>query len=427
MDPERPATAVQRGSARPGASQPSDVPRPSAETAPVESDYQAAWRHTLVAVKEALADLEAAANRTPVEPMAAVSSLVERLVAVATAAADAAGQHIRAEARAEVAQTQAIVAQVQAELVREREQLKAVSQNLDAERAARTRAEAAMEEARDASERSASAYEVQIRSLLAEMETNRTALQTSGADLKTARSELETTRAALDKTRAELETTRAEVKAKGAEVEANRAEIHKHRAAVEANRVELETHRGELAHLKQQIETERAERATLIAAIKQAIAPGEAGSAAVVVPTAPPAEPETVRAEADSPAIVEVSAAATPASDVKAAGKGDAKAKPAVQHNPELVAYARELIGKAEAMYRADVAARRSTAELVDRLTSSLRRARLAFARRMGATNLKETTIFEQQLAEVLDTSEETNFIRHLGIAAYESLSKPGL
>jgi DNA repair exonuclease SbcCD ATPase subunit len=401
MDPERPATAVERGSAaRPPASQPGDASRRSAETTPVEHDYQAAWRHTLVAVKEALADLEAAANRTPVEPMAAVSSLVERLVAVATAAADAAGQHIRAEARAEVAQTQAIVAQVQAELQREREQLKAASQSLDTERTARGRAEAALTEAREASERSASAYESQIRSLTTDIEASRAKLQTNGAELQT--------------TRSELEANRKEVKAKRAEIDANRTEIDTHRAALEANRAEL-------AQLRQQMETERAERAALITAIKQAIGIGGGGDTTPAAPTPPTTEVEADRVDAAPSEVAEAPAAAA------AAPVADGKANRGVQQNPELEAYARELIGKAEAMYRADVAARRSTSELVDRLTSSLRRARLAFARRMGASNLKETTIFEQQLAEVLDTSEETNFIRHLGIAAYESLSKPGL
>ena len=336
-------------------------------SAPAELDYQTAWRHTLVAVKEALADLEAAANRTPVEPMAAVSSLVERLVAVATAAADAAGQHIRAEARAEVAQTQAIVAQVQAELQRERDELKAVSQSLDTERVARGRAEAALNEARDTSERSASAYELQIRALSAELDTVR-------ADLAAARSELE----------------------------ANRADVEAHRAQVG-------THRADMAHLRQQIETERTERATLIAAIKHALETGDSGGDPMTA-----APPQTTDAELD-----EVSdSTAPPAGGV---------AKQTSPQDPKLAAYARELLGRAEAMYRADVAARRSTPEIIDRLTSSLRRARLAFARRIGVTDLKETTIFEQQLAEVLDTSEETTFSRHLGIAAYESLSKPGL
>ena len=408
MDSEDHGTALHRGSVtRPTSSRPPDVPGRSAETAPIELDYQAAWRHTLVTVKEALADLEAAANRTPVEPMAAVSSLVERLVAVATAAADAAGQHIRAEARAEVAQTQAIIAQVQAELQRERDQLKAVIQSLDTERVARGRAEAAVIEARKASERSASAYESQIRALSTELETARAGLDTTRADL-------DETRADLDKTRAELETKRVELETKRAELEANRAALETNRAGLERDRAELETYRAEVARLRQRIETERAERAALIATIKQAITIDEPETKAAPQPT--PVEP--VRAATVTSPIVEVPASVEP--------RAEDGAKQTTPQNPELAAYARELLGRAEAMYRADVAAKRTTAELIDRLTSSLRRARLAFARRIGVTDLKETLIFEQQLAEVLDTSEETTFSRHLGIAAYESLSKPG-
>jgi chromosome segregation ATPase len=371
MDPNHQSTSLQGSVRRPSVTQPDEVSRRPSDAAPAELDYQAAWRHTLVTVKEALADLEAAANRTPVEPMMAVSSLVERLVAVATAAADAAGQHIRAEARAEVAQTQAVVAQVQAELLRAQEQLKALSEDLDAERAARARAEAALADARDASEQASSAYESRIRSLSTEIDTHR-------------------------------------------------AEVAGSRAQVEANRVELETQRAELSRLRQQIETERADRAALIAAITHAISVGEAGRDAgrVTTPLTADSARDDANADSETSALGEVAGSAPPTSD--AAGQ-------AASHNPELVAYARELLGRAETLYRADVAARKTTSELIDRLASSLRRARLAFARRMGATNLKETSIFEQQLAEVLDTSEETTFSRHLGIAAYESLSKPGL
>ena len=326
-----------------------EVPQRSPEsgTAPVNVElarYREAWRQTLETVKATLADLEAAVVKDGVEPTPSITGLVERLVAVATAAAEAAGQQIRTEAQAEVAR-------VQAELTRQRDELNAIGQSLAAERAARARAESALKDAEGVRRQVASAYESQIASLRGELELNRT----------------------------------------------------------------------ELFRLQQQIDTERTERAGLIAAIKQVVKVDHGESNAPVPATSE--EPSPVESQA---AEVTIAPATAPmiATPVINGGTPDAEQVP--DPDPELVAYARELLGKAEAMYWADVSARRNTSDLIDRLTSNLRRARLMFARRMGVTDLKETAIFEHQLAEALNTSEEPSFSRHLGIAAYESLSKVG-
>jgi hypothetical protein len=306
--------------------------------------YREAWRYTLQTVKDTLADLEAASDKGSAEPASAVAGLVERLVAVATAAADAAGQHIRAEARAEVVRMQTTVEALRAELLREREQLKTLRQTLETERATRARAEKAAEEARGVRHQMVSEHEVDMQAL------------------------------------------RADLEAKGAEI----------------------------VRLQQHIEGERTARQGLIAAMKQAVSIVEATNAPQA---AAPAQPTSL--QADVAGVTSNAAAALAAAE-------EPEPDPVPQFDPELVAYARELLGKTEAMYAADLAARKSASDLVDRLTTNLRRARLQFARRIGTTDLKDTTIFDVQLAEVLNTSEDTSFSRHLGIAAYESQSKSG-
>jgi hypothetical protein len=315
--------------ARRASSGPGDQPQLSVELA----RYREAWRQTLETVKATLADLESAVVKDGVEPTPSISGLVERLVAVSTAAAEAAGQQIRAEARAEVARAQA-------ELLRERDDLKAISQQLDAERLTRARSEAALQDAQRMRQQVMAAYESDIASL-----------------------------------------------------------------------------RAELARLQRLIDSERAERAGIIAAIRQAVKVEGAGSNASFT------TPSETTALESNPAEATIVPPAAPLIEAVAV---NAERVPDPDPDPALVAYARELLGKAEAMYRADVSARRNTSELIDRLTSNLRRARLMFARRMGVTDLNQTTVFEHELAEVLNTTEEPSFSRHLGIAAYESLSKTG-
>jgi hypothetical protein len=329
----RPDSRVVEGTVRPSEPGPAKM---SVELA----RYRDAWRQTLETVKEALAALEAAVVKDGVEPTPAISGLVERLVAVATAAGEAAGQQIRAEARAQVAR-------VQAELLRERDELKAVSHDLDAERLARARAEAALEEAERARRQSVSVYESQLEALRAEVEANR----------------------------------------------------------------------AELSRLQEQIDAAQAERAGLVAALKHAVTRD-----VVRADTPRPTFAKSIPVRESASTEANMASAAAPV-----AGSGEDEARHLADPDPTLVAYARELLGKAEAMYWTDVSARRSTSELIDRLTSNLRRARLMFARRIGVTDLKETVVFEQQLAEALNTTENPSFSRHLGIAAYESLPKPGL
>lgn len=382
--PERPSKTAEATTPEPA--QPNLHGVAETETAAVSSAeldrYRDAWRHTLEAVKDTLADLEAAVSRSPVEPGAAISGLVERLVAVATAAAEAAGRQVRTESEAEVARARVVLGQVRSQLQRERENLKSANQALEAERGARARAEAALEEAQGTRQQLVSTYESQLRALEDELEANR----------------------------------------------------------------------AELTRAQQQVETERAERTKLINAIKLAVDAGAAAEAPASSdrpssdkhrsdkhhsdkhgerPSSDKASGERLSSEKpSSEKLASESKSGSNGVESRTAKNGTAAAalgpdEPETQQDGELVTYFRVLLGNAEAMYKADMAARRSSIEVVDRLTASLREARDLFAQRVGAVDPTQTALFEHLLAEVLNTSEETSFSRHLGIAAYESLSTP--
>jgi len=236
-----------------------------------------------------------------------------------------------------------------------------------------------------------------------------------------ARAEIGQLQGVLDQSRADLQKTRDELKAAVESLHGERTPRTRAEAAAQdaeqqlkALGAELDTSRAEIARLQKQIAAERAERAALVSAIRSAVgandAPRVESLAPAVVESREPAAPEPAAPEPAPPEPLQ--AASEPSN-------GDTP-----DADPTQVAYARDLLGKVETMYKADVAARRSASDLVDRLTASLRRARVQFARRIGATDLNEAVVFEQQLAEILNTSEESAFSRHLGIAAYASLSK---
>jgi len=64
-------------------------------------------------------------------------------------------------------------------------------------------------------------------------------------------------------------------------------------------------------------------------------------------------------------------------------------------------------------------------ADVVDRLTRDLRYAHTVFSRRLALHDVRETTLFEEQIAILLDTKPDSSFARHLAIAAYDySLSQ---
>ena len=315
--------------------------------------YRDAWRNTFDSVKGTLAELEracdAAVGKNPVQATAALSSIIERLVAAATTATEAAAQRARAESRAEVANVEHTLSQVEAELKRsrdelesQRDELRAVVDSLAKEQTANARAEAALQEAHNLQRQTVVSYEGQLQSL-----------------------------------------------------------------------------RTELAGIQQQIEGERAARTKLVNAIRQVVdvdLSGLSGVKASVSLEQPEFKPEASKPESLS------SSKPTQPAQVDDSVEGDpSKAPP----DPALVTYVQHLLDTAEGMYNADAASRRSTADLLDRLTDHLRSARVLFLQRTGITSdRREPTLFDQLLTHRLNTSADTAFGRHLGIAAHACLSE---
>jgi hypothetical protein len=82
--------------------------------------------------------------------------------------------------------------------------------------------------------------------------------------------------------------------------------------------------------------------------------------------------------------------------------------------------YARQLLDDIEAVYAADVASGLVADDLVDRLASNLTYGAEVFARRLEIASVPETSLFEQQLINVLNTNAETSFGRRLAVAAHK-------
>ena len=330
-------------------------------------------RQTLGSLKHALADLEQscdeaiAGNRG--ETRDSIAGFVERLMAAAGEASEAAAQRADMDAQAEIEQVQAALREMRAELAKEREQLQALNASFEMERSRRVQAEIALNGARES-----------LLSLTDKLQLAETASAQAEAALKDA-----------EHARQELMLT--------------------HESQLEALRAEAARHRAEVSRLQQHIDAEKAERARLVAAIQRAVDPGE-----------PP--PPVPHAKAHSSPGASPSGAVATSMPAPTQGSVEAAAQPesatAESEHPELVAYIEHLLTTLDAMYAADVSARKTSADLVNRLTQNLRSARTVYRNYVGASEGTELTLFDRQLTRVLANPDDTSFARHLGIAAYE-------
>jgi hypothetical protein len=333
-------------------------------------------RQAFDGMKDALAGFERTCDQAlgagSAEASAALAGVVERMVAAATAASVAAAHRARAEARVEVDELQAVVAKLHETQELDREQLKSLTDEFE-----------------QVSQKLAAATG-DLASVTARLET-------ASSDLAAERSGRAETEAALKDAEGRLHKADEE----------RRGLTAAHDTRVRALQSELESLRGELARLQKQAEAERAERARLVAAIQQVVAPGEI-AAAITTPPAPPPP-----AAPPAPAV----ASAPPAPSPSAAPQ---EMPPPPTSDPELVIYVEHLLKTVEAMYAEDVAARRKPDDILNRLTDNLRSARNVFRNHVGASDPEELTLFDYQLTTILNTTEDTAFGRHLGIAAYE-------
>lgn len=178
-------------------------------------------------------------------------------------------------------------------------------------------------------------------------------------------------------------------------------------------RAQLEAERAAVAELKATLEAEKAARARLVDAlqtVQRAVSFGDADSRARAegAPAPPPviALPEpTAVSEEDSlgPPLKLVSSTPTANPDIER----------------ELVAYAQHLFDQILSIYLADVSSAEDSVVAVDRLTANLRHAHRVFTRRLQFCNAGDSTVFEEQLAVLLDREAQTSFGRHLAVAAY--------
>jgi hypothetical protein len=87
--------------------------------------------------------------------------------------------------------------------------------------------------------------------------------------------------------------------------------------------------------------------------------------------------------------------------------------------NTRLAGYVSELFDHVESSYWIDLNGGMRPADIVDRLTESLRRAHDAFSQRVSSADSSERTLFHETLTTLLDSKAATSFGRHLAAAAY--------
>jgi hypothetical protein len=120
-----------------------------------------------------------------------------------------------------------------------------------------------------------------------------------------------------------------------------------------------------------------------------------------------------------TPAGEALNPAQTPSPDsLTAAAASEAQNLAALHFEPP--EYARQLLDDIEAVYAADVASGLVADDLVDRLVSNLTYGAEVFARRLEDASVPRTSVFEQQLINVLNTNGETSFGRRLAVAAHK-------
>lgn len=316
--------------------------------------------------------LEQAIGGSTAATQPGITGLVDKLMAAAAAASNAADQRARAEIHVEVERVQSALAQTRSELEKTRQQVETTIARIQTEQAARTQAETELKKERES--------------------------------LKAVRNDLQAEQAARAK---------ADAAVKDAE-QARRKMMSAHETETQALRGEVEKHKAEAAGLHKQIDAEKAERARLVNAIQQVVNPGE------IAAPAPAPQPSAGANGKESAAAASTRSSSVTVSErkVEPAAKPAAPAVTEPEPDPQLLAYVQHLFTTLEAMYSADVSKGRKSDDLVNSLTQYLRSARTVFQNHVGAPENGELTFFDRHLSEMLDA--ETPFARHLGIAAYE-------
>jgi hypothetical protein len=368
------------------------------------------WRSALLSLRETVAALERAydviVNRGHTTPSGALSLHVDGMLETAAEEVDRASEHVLAETRLQLGQTHARAERLDAELGVARDELTDTRARLDAERTVRARAESESADARARYEQTLAEREADRRRQAAELDAER---------MVRARAESESADA-----RARYEQTLAE----------READLRRQAA-------ELDAQRHECATLTQQLAAVRAGNQTLLGMLQTFH--GQIGRVMTSVLQAGPegageghgtsaglgaARTEAVAAE-QAPARPAVAPAEPAAADASARHAAPPPAGASAVHcdDPALATYATTLLDAAESSYREDLESGLVPLDVVERLTSNLRRAHDLFAQHAGHLQNGHASLFETTVMRLVDTRGGTAFGRHLGIAAYELFS----
>jgi hypothetical protein len=329
------------------------------------------WRSALLSLRETVAALERAydviVNRGHTTPSGALSLHVEGMLETAAEEVDRASEHVLAETRLQLGQAHARAERLDAELGLARDELTDTRARLDAERTARARAEVESADSRARYEQTLAERDADLRRQAAELEAQRHECATLTQQLAAVRTGNQNLLGVLDTIHGQIGRVMTSVLQTGSEGAGNGHG----------------TGAGSGGTRSENIASEQASG-------RPGVAPAEPASADV-----------SARHAAPPPAAASVQS-------------GD----------PALTTYAATLLDAAETSYRDDLESGLVPLDVVERLTSNLRRARDLFAQHAGHLENGHGSLFETTVMRLVDTRGGTAFGRHLGIAAYELFSQ---
>jgi hypothetical protein len=327
------------------------------------------WRSALLSLRETVAALERAydaiVNKGQTMPSGAASLHVEGMLETAAEEVDRAAEHAKGETRLQLGHAQALAERLETELGVARDELTQTRARLDAERTARTRVESESVDAR-------ARYEQTLAEREAELRRHATDLDAQRQECATLSQQLAAVRAGNQNMVGVLQTIHGQIR----------------RAMTSVLQAGPDTP-GEGSSTPGWPDTAGT------GGVASEGSPGRSASAAVPTP-----------AEAAARATVP-----PPAAPVTEAPEAT------------LVSYAATLLEAAETSYRQDLESGLLPLDVVERLTSNLRRAHGLFAQHAGHLQNGHATLFETTVMRLADTRGGTAFGRHLGIAAYELFS----
>ena len=329
------------------------------------------WRSALLSLRETVAALERAydviVNRGQTTPSGALSLHVEGMLETAAEEVDRASEHVLAETRMQLGQAHARAERLDAELGAARDDLTDTRARLDAERTARARAEVEAADTRARYEQTLAEREADLRRQAAELDAQRHECATLTQQLGAVRAGNQNLLGVLDTIHGQIGRVMTSVLQAGSEGAGNG-----HGTSAGSGAARSEDVASEQASARQN-----------------------------------PAPAEPVAAD------VSTREAAPPPAGASTVHSGD----------PALATYVATLLDAAETSYREDLESGLVPLDVVERLTSNLRRARDLFAQHAGHLQNGHASLFETTVMRLVDTRGGTAFGRHLGIAAYELFS----